>query len=482
MTAPLNLFGLGQRSVSPNVTGGHRLNMYYQINQDADKCQVNAIGTPGLLPFTTVSGSKSRGVHWLESNNALYVVQYNVLYEITQSGTITNRGNLRNNDISTGVSMANNGKQLLIVTGVAAYLYVIATQAFTDITITLPDYGVAGTSVAGTCCFLDSYFIINQVGSGQFWVSNSYDGSIWGSLNFATAESNPDNLQAVVADKGKLVLIGTSSTEVWVNTGALAFPYQRVQGAISQSGIAAVFSLTNINNSVVGLVRNKQGMLAVAALNGYIWEPLSSPDMDYIFTNYTSPSDAVAFGYAMNGRAFYQINFVTAGKTWLFDFQSNAWSQLKSSGISNHLALYGCAFGDKFIVTDYANGNLYQLSDSTYTDNGAYIERELTSKHLYTPSLNYLSIRRIRVDFEGGVGLILGQGLLPTVMIQISRDNGHTWGNEMWTDIGTQGDYQQRAEWRRLGQSRDWLFKLRITDPVKVVLIRAVVEATVLNK
>jgi hypothetical protein len=62
-------------------------------------------------------------------------------------------------------------------------------------------------------------------------------------------------------------------------------------------------------------------------------------------------------------------------------------------------------------------------------------------------------------------------------MLQISRDGGHTWGKELWTTFGKIGQYLSRAEWRRLGMSRDWLFKLRITDPVKVVMIAAIVEA-----
>ena len=476
------IFSVGQQSVSKNVTGGHRLNMYLQVNPDGDKVQVNAIGTPGLLPFVNISAEQARGVHWVETINRLYSVHGNTLWEITQAGVFVTRGTLRTGDNQSYVGMANNGKQLLITTGQYAYLFVFETNSFTEITTLIPDYGVANTGVAGTCTFLDSFFIINQVGTGQFWISDSYDGMVWDSLNFATAESSPDNLQAVWADKGHLALIGTSSTEIWINTGAQAFPYERVAGAVSQSGLAAVWSVVDINGSLTALIRNKNGALSVARLDGYTWVAISTSDIDFIINSYDEPSSAVAFGYTQNGRHFYQINFQNDGKSWLYNFSANEWSQLKSSSSTRHLADRGCAFGEKYIVSDYSTGNLYQLSATAYTDNGAYIEREVIGKHTFKNSLNTMSIRRLRVEFEGGVGLIAGQGRLPTVMLQISRDNGHTWGNEMWTDIGAQGDYQQRAEWRRLGMSRDWLFKLRITDPVKVVLIRAVIEATELNK
>ena len=478
----INLFGLGQQGQSPNVTGSHRLNVYLQINQDADKCQINAMGTPGLVPFSTVSSSKTRAIHWLEANNMLYVVQGVTLWEITPLGNYTNRGTLNSADNQGLCSIANNGKQIFIATGYFCYLFNTTTGVFSEITSAMPGYGVAGTGVAGTVCFLDSYFIVNQVETGQFWVGNSYDGATWNPLYYATAESSPDNLQAVWSDKGHLVLIGTSSTEIWINTGALAFPYQRVQGAISQTGLEAKWSVANINGSLTALVRNKHGALSVAYLNGYIWTPISTPDIDFIFNNYQTPSDAVAFGYSINGRHFYQINFQAAAASWLFDFQSQAWSQLKSKGITRHLANLGCSFAEKYIVADYLSGALYQLSANAYTDNGNYIEREIIGKHVFRPSMNILSIRRLRAEFEGGIGLIAGQGLNPTVMLQISRDNGHTWGNELWTTIGMQGQYQNRAEWRRLGQSRDWLFKLRFTDPVKFFLMRAVIEGQELNR
>jgi len=480
MTTPIGLFSVGNQGKSPNLTAAHRLNLYLEVNQDADKTQVNAYGTPGLNLFASLSGSPSRGVHWMESNNKLYVVQRGTLWEVATDGTATNRGTLAVTpvqDISGYLSMANNGTQLCIVTGSRAYIFNTSTNVLTDITSSIP---FASGSYSVT--FLDSYFIIERPGTGQFWISAQYDGLTWGALNYATAESNPDNLIAVRADKGHLVLLGSSSTEFWVNTGAQAFPYQRVDGANSASGIEALWSIATCRNNITALVRNRQGAIAVAYLDGYQWTPISTPDIDYIFNNYTTPSDAVAFSYTINGRAFYQITFQTAQKSWLFDFTSGAWSQLKSWGISRYTGDIGAAFDTKFIVSDYATGQLYYLHPDAITDNGQPIERELVGKHFFRDSRNNSTIRRLRVDFEGGVGLLSGQGNDPQVMLQISRDNGHTWGREMWKRLGKLGEYQQRAEWRRLGQARDWVFKLRITDPVKVVIINAIVEGQELAK
>ena len=67
-------------------------------------------------------------------------------------------------------------------------------------------------------------------------------------------------------------------------------------------------------------------------------------------------------------------------------------------------------------------------------------------------------------------------------MLQVSRDGGYTWGNEMWTTPGQAGEFLHRAEWRRLGVSRNYVFKFRITDPVKVTMISAAAYATMADK
>jgi hypothetical protein len=83
---------------------------------------------------------------------------------------------------------------------------------------------------------------------------------------------------------------------------------------------------------------------------------------------------------------------------------------------------------------------------------------------------------------EQGQGSATGQGQNPQIMLQVSRDGGYTYGNEMWTTFGAAGQYLHRAEWRRLGVSRNYVWKFRITDPVKVTMISAAAYATMADK
>lgn len=122
------------------------------------------------------------------------------------------------------------------------------------------------------------------------------------------------------------------------------------------------------------------------------------------------------------------------------------------------------------MAADYENGNIYNIDENAYTDNGAMIVSELQTKHVFS-NLERYTISELQVDLEAGVGLASGQGEDPQIILQVSKDGGHTWGNEMWRSMGRIGEYKTRTKWNRLGQSRDWVFRLRISDPVKRVLL-----------
>jgi hypothetical protein len=82
---------------------------------------------------------------------------------------------------------------------------------------------------------------------------------------------------------------------------------------------------------------------------------------------------------------------------------------------------------------------------------------------------------------EVGIGLDGGvQGSSPTVMLDFSDDGGHTWSSESWAladnTAGAIGNYKTRVKWNRLGKSRDRIFRVKMTDPVKTIWIDAQID------
>ncbi len=455
---PIPLLGVGIQSKSPNVTAQKRINFYLEFIPDGDKTRVVAYGTPGLTLFADRGDNPIRAMHAFGSY--IYVVHRGTFWRIDSSGTAVNKGTV--DTVQGRVCMADNGTQIMIATGTSGYIYNTSSDAFALIASAYP----GGDTVA----FIDGFFVVNKPSTGQFWISSSYDGLTWDALDFATAESNPDNLVSVIADHSQLILLGDVSTEFWSNTGALDFPYARITSV--EWGLAARWSVAKFESGLIYLAKNRMGEVQVVRLNGYSPTIVSTPDLSYLINNYSTLSDASGFSYMHNEHPFYQINFPTAGESWLYDGRSDCWSQLKSFDITRHRAEIGVTFNNKTVVSDYTSGLMYNVDGDVYTDNDQAIISELTGKHIVN-GLGLFTINELQVDLEAGVGIATGQGSDPQIMLQVSRDGGHNYGSEKWRSMGKVGKYLTRARWLRLGQGRDFTFRLRISDPVKRVILGA---------
>jgi hypothetical protein len=63
------------------------------------------------------------------------------------------------------------------------------------------------------------------------------------------------------------------------------------------------------------------------------------------------------------------------------------------------------------------------------------------------------------------------------VMMDYSDDGGQSFSNEQWRSAGALGDNRRRLLWRRLGRSRDRVFRITVTDPVKWFIVDGYVNA-----
>lgn len=458
---PILLFGLGNVGKSVNVDAQKRTNLYAEINQDAEKSTLSLFPTPGLQVFVNFGGYPTRGLY--RKDNFLYVVNRFTLWRVSNDGAMTNLGTLVT---SAGrVDISDNGTQIIIVDGPNGYIYNTSTLAFVQIT----DVDFPGAS---TVTFLNGYFVVTKPETGQFYISSLYDGLTWAALDFATAESNPDNLVRVMADNGQLVLFGPETTEFWGDSGALDFPFARVGAAAIEWGLAARWSLCKFMDALIFLRRNRLGAVQVCTLSGYNAAPVSNPEMDYVFSKYSATEDATGFSYMVSGHPLYQINFPSANESWLYDGLTKAWSKVQfSAAPSRHRAEIQQNFLDKSYVSDYENGKLYQFVDGVFNDDGEVIARELITRH--QSAGQWTVFDEVWIEFEAGTGTISGQGANPQVMLQVSKDGGHVYGNEIWVPMGKIGEYRRRAVFRNLGRSRDWVFKIRVTDPVSTIFVAA---------
>ncbi len=301
---------------SKSINAQQSINLFPVYDQHEGKEVIAMHGTPGLLEFVATGGTIVRGIHIMGSY--MYAVVAAVVYEITTAGVATSLGSLTT---STGhISMADNGTQLLIVDGTNKG-HIVTTGNLADITDT--DF-IAAT----TCVFFDSFFIVSESGTGRIWKSASYDGTSWDALEFATAESVPDELVGIGTTRQNTWLFGGVSTEPWYNSGNPDFPFERIPGATLDIGCASVGSIVEIDGRIYWFTHKK----TVARNVDYQYEIISTEAINYQISTYSTTNDATAFSYTLEGRTFYVINFPTEKKTWAMDTDKGKWHEWQSLG------------------------------------------------------------------------------------------------------------------------------------------------------
>jgi hypothetical protein len=362
---------------------------------------------------------------------------------------------------------------------------------------------------------VDNYFVYNRPDSQQFGCSNVLS-PISGNTNFSSKDGAPDNLVTLIVDHREVYLLGETSSEVWVDQGTSPFPFTRIPGTSTQHGIVAPFSMARLGNSFAYLSKNNRGTAQIVQMNGYVPQRISTHAVENSLTNKTI-TDAVAWTYQLEGHEVYVISFPTLQLTWCYDVATGMWHKwLYTNDLGQYERCRGnCAavFQGYVLIGDYSNGKIYKLDRNIYTDDGQKVKRLRRAPHL-TTDLQRQYFEELQIQFQPGVGtsgiatnyeiniLTIGPNDVyaigpnetviveinsldasttttnPQAMLRWSSDGGSTWSNEHWTSIGQLGKYTNRAIWRRLGWSRDRVFEVSVSDPVKAVIVSANLKMT----
>jgi len=463
------LFGAATFNKSAVVTRQRRLNVYLENRSDKDKSAVAIYGTPGLVAdFTpsTPGGLPLRGLQGTQS--ALYLVGSNQFQSVQSNGVSIASGTL--NTTSGLVTIAYSPTQVVIVDGNTGYLYTPASLTFA----TISPWQATG---ARTVTFVGGYFVAEQPGTQKFWVSNSFDGSTWGSLAFASASSDSDNILAVNNLNGNLIIFMQQGMEFWQNQGLTPQPFAPILSATNTWGLAAIFSVVhmpapNDQDSLVFLAQSTSGQVQCVQVTGFAPKVISDPDVESIWNGFSTVSDATAYTYQVDTHRFYQINFPTGNRSFLVDGSTQLWSEVQTGTSVNpvrHTGNLATYYAGGILVADYLTNQVYTYSTTNYTDNGVTIIRQLITRHVIS-SFNRLRVAMLYLDMETGVGLQSGQGSNPQVMLEYSKDDGRTWSAQRFGSVGMVGVYLTRVIWRRFGRTRTATWRISQSDPTKFVI------------
>ncbi len=470
-----NFIGGAYLARSPSFAAESLVNLYLEAGNPTTKSPAMLLGTPGLLLFCTLAGGSVRGLY-TTSGGRCFAVCGTVLAELHSDGTTTPRGDLVS--ASGPVSMADNGLELLVVDGTAAgYVLTLATNAYAAIT----DDAFYG---ADRVAYFDGYILLQRPGTQQLYYSGLHDAATYDGLDFASDEASPDPIIALEVQRRELLVLGTRSGQLWFDSGDLNNPFQPIAGTSFTYGCAAAHSLRTLGGQFYWLATDQDGARAVMTLKGYEPERISTPAIEYALHGYTSVADAIGWTMQLEGHSWYVLNFPSGNATWAFDTASKLWFALADLDPSTGLFMryrvdHHCYAFQKHLVAGANDGRVYVSDLDTFTNAGDPLVRERTSPFIQNDRrLLYHAL--VEVDLQSGVGLDAGAepGSDPEAMLTWSDDGCRTFSHEHWVSIGALGQYLTRAVWRRLGRSRQRVYRLRISDPVRVAIIAARIEVS----
>lgn len=448
------------------------VNLFPIISEDGQSKSVAALrSTSGTKLFAEFGTGAIRG--GIESQGRAFFISGEGFYELFADGTNTLHGTL---DTSVEfVDVEENPTQVMVIDGRFGYIFNKSTDTFTKISD--PDF-----PVPSDLTFQDGYFIVTEADSSKFYISGLNDGTSWAVLDSQTVESNPDNLVGLKSDSSNLWLFGTKTTEVFQNTGNAVFPFQRISGAIIETGCAAQLTIQEINNELYWLGTDDNGDAILWKSNGYSATRASTQPIERKISESTNVRESYAWVYHERGHAFYLLQVKGLDTTLVLDVATGLWHERSYRDpdlfeMQQHRGSCHVFFKQKHLIGDRQLGKVYELSLDVYDDDGDEIVRTRISPHI-DEERRLISHAQLELDMETGVGLQSGQGSDPQIMMKYSDDGGRTWSNELWRDIGKVGNYKTRVKWNKLGRSRDRVYCVTTSDPVFIQINEAVLNGT----
>lgn len=470
----------------PSASAERQLNLYAEPNPKDAPHAVSLYPTPGLQLVADYTGTitgRCRGLHW--ALNSLYAVFGVTFVRIEPDWTYHLIGTLVGS-VDTGypVSMADNQKTIFIVDGriETGWTYDMTTGTFAQ----LIDPAFYGSTRVD---YIDTYFIFHSMlSASQFYISDSL-ATTFNPLWFANKVGYSDPLVSVAALHDAVWLFGATTTEIWYNSGAADFPFQRMGGGVLQFGCASTYSVVVAGNGVYWMSQDRHGRLMFLRGEGFKADRVSNFAVEEAWSQYDLSAGAIiSMVYQADGHEFIVIQFTNVGQTWVLDATTTFWHQRQTGSGAwavGALAFWkaggfgGTSLQNAVVAGDSSVAKLYTLERTQYTDNGVPITRLRSWPHVlqgaYTQMGTKTESGQQRVSHHQFVTAMSGTSLSPdTVSLRWSDDGGQTFGAPVTqtTNNASNGQYS----WRRLGMARDRVYELSWTATGETALNGAWVE------
>lgn len=458
MLIPINITGGTSEHRSRPQTKQVCRNWWPQIQEGDGTSKYILDSFPGLsTPWSAGTGA-NRGM--LAHRGILYKVTGTQLHSIASNGVRTLLGTITGTERCVMEGLKNS---VIITAGAtAAWEW---NQDTTTLTYGTPADFENPFSVA----VLNNQAIYDGLEDG--WMASDVGTPlVIDGLNYATAESASDKLTRVYVFSQKLFLLGQQTTETWWNSGEGNPPFERMEGGLYQIGCGARYSVAHTDRAMyfLGDDRNVYS-ISDAGVN----DNVLPANLVREISNFGAYSDAVGWTMRFQKQNFYILKFPAANKTYAYP-EGGQWFELNSSkyDLATETGRYrgdGYAYCyNKHLVPD-EDGNVLELSEDYFTENGATIIRVRDSAPIHAGLFNApgknIELNEVTLVMETGTGDVTTPN--PKVILSISADGGRTFGTDRMVNIGIAGEYQKEIKFHGLNVvGPSIVLRVSVSDPV----------------
>ncbi len=301
----------------------------------------------------------------------------------------------------------------------------------------IPDGG------ASSVTYLDGYFVCtNLLNPEQFFVSQLLDPTNFDALDFASLDAFPNEVFRVMTVGTDLWFAGAAGWEIWYDTGAVSFPFQRQSGGILQRGPAIPKAIAFGDGSVWwvsidGIVYRSVGYQALR---------VSTTAIEEIIRSSSTISIQSMLTYSQGGHNFVALNL--PARTLVYDTLTGKWHERASTddGTGRWRIECACAHTGLPILGDSLSGSMFFADPTSDNEFGTIVQRQITFPPIWAGT-HRAFMNRLEIEMAVGGFNTPGQ-----MALQWSDDGGfnfnigrvmNTQGNRAYTTRC--GSFHQRV-------------------------------------
>lgn len=444
------------------------VNMFFEALPTSLEDQVSLRPRPRHKQFSMCGAGPIKGLYRkggvlasVGLSGSIIALSLNQLFRVTQAGvpgvgTATLIGTM---DGTFRMSAEGNSSVVVVTCGQTSY----TTNGTTLTPIAFPD-----GNIVSAVDYLNGYFLFASAFGRFYW--SAVGGTTVAALDYATAESQPDELLTLKVIGDELWLFGRYSIEVWQPTGVANLPFQRISGRIFGIGVTSRETVQKLSLDGIDTV-----CWVGTDRRVYRTDPnprrISDHSMEERLkraTLTTPASDQNPYATVENwdGHDFYVLNIPGDG-SFAYDLSTDTWHEMTSYGLSLYRAnVWAVGPNNQPLIGDTQNGTIWELSVDSRFDGADPVTFEWSGL-LDVPTV---PVRCNNVTLDVATGYAASPEDEPDVEMCFSEDMGETWSDFEPAPLGRQGERGIVPLWTRQGQLRrpGRVFRWRTTEPVVV--------------